>query len=97
MDAYLNTLKALMPQTVGIRRAGSAALDLAYVAAGRLDGFWEGGLGAWDLAAGAILVQEAGGLISDNQGGENYLTTGDIVAGTPKVFKALLQAIKNEN
>jgi myo-inositol-1(or 4)-monophosphatase len=97
MDAYLNTLKTLMPQTVGIRRAGSAALDLAYVAAGRLDGFWEAGLGAWDLAAGAILVQEAGGLVSDYQGSENYLTTGDIVAGTPKVFKALLQTVKTEN
>jgi myo-inositol-1(or 4)-monophosphatase len=96
LDSYLQTLKTLIPQTVGIRRAGSAALDLAYVAAGRLDGFWEFGLGAWDIAAGAVLIQEAGGLVSDSQGGENYLTTGEVVAGAPKVFKPLLQTVKAE-
>lgn len=96
LEPYIRTMKTLMPQTVGIRRAGSAALDLAYVAAGRLDGFWEFGLGAWDIAAGALLVQEAGGLVSDCQGGENYLSTGEVVAGAPKVFKPLLQAVRSE-
>lgn len=76
-----------------MRRAGSAALDLAYVACGRLDGFWEFGLAPWDVAAGALLIKEAGGLVGDLQGGENYLQTGDIVAGNPKIFKALLQAV----
>lgn len=94
LEPYLKTLQALMPLAGGVRRAGSAALDLAYVAAGRLDGFWEFGLAPWDIAAGAVLIQEAGGLISDNSGEENYLTTGDVVAGNPKVFKALLQIIR---
>lgn len=90
---YLKTLSQLMPQTGGIRRAGSAALDLAYTAAGRLDGYWEFGLAPWDLAAGSLLVLEAGGLVSDIKGGEEYLQTGDIIAGNPKVFKALLQNV----
>ncbi len=94
LDAYLSTFKALFPMTAGIRRPGSAALDLAYVAAGRLDGFWEIGLSPWDIAAGALLVQEAGGLVSDFSGGDSYLDTGNIVAGNPKVFKAILQKIR---
>lgn len=94
LDAYLATFKALFPMTAGIRRPGSAALDLAYVAAGRLDGFWEIGLSPWDMAAGALLVQEAGGLISDFSGGDAYLDTGNVVAGNPKVFKAILQKIR---
>ena len=94
LDAYLATFKALFPMTAGIRRPGSAALDLAYVAAGRLDGFWEIGLNPWDMAAGALIVQEAGGLVSDFGGGNAYLDTGNLVAGNPKVFKAMLQAIR---
>ena len=94
LETYLETFKALFPTTAGIRRPGSAALDLAYVAAGRLDGFWEIGLNAWDMAAGALLVQEAGGLISDFSGDDNYLETGNVVAGSPKVFKAMLQTIR---
>ena len=94
LDTYLATFKALFPVTAGIRRPGSAALDLAYVAAGRLDGFWEIGLNPWDMAAGALLVQEAGGLISDFGGGDDYLETGNVVAGNPKVFKAILQTIR---
>jgi myo-inositol-1(or 4)-monophosphatase len=94
LDTYLATFKALFPVTAGIRRPGSAALDLAYVAAGRLDGFWEIGLNPWDMAAGALLIQEAGGLISDFGGGDDYLETGNVVAGNPKVFKAILQAIR---
>jgi len=94
LDCYMDTFKALFPMTAGIRRPGSAALDLAYVAAGRLDGFWEIGLNDWDMAAGALLISEAGGLVSDFSGGENYLDTGNVVAGTPKVFKEILQNIK---
>jgi len=94
LDAYLATFKALFPMTAGIRRPGSAALDLAWVAAGRLDGFWEIGLSPWDMAAGALLVQEAGGLVSDFGGGDDYLDTGNVVAGNPKVFKAILQKIR---
>lgn len=96
LEPYVRIMTTLMPQTASIRRAGSAALDLAYVAAGRLDGFWEFGLGPWDIAAGAILIQEAGGLVSDCQGGENYLTTGEVVAGPSKIFKLLLQTVKAE-
>ena len=94
MDDYLGMLKALVPGTAGIRRPGSAALDLAYVAAGRLDGFWEMDLNSWDIAAGTILVEEAGGLVGELDGGMNFLETGNIVAASPKVFKAMLQRIK---
>lgn len=94
MDDYLGMLKALVPGTAGIRRPGSAALDLAYVAAGRLDGFWEMDLNIWDIAAGVLLVEEAGGLVGDLSGGMDYLETGNIVAANPKVFKAMLQKIK---
>ncbi len=90
---YFPTFETLFKQCAGIRRTGSAALDLAYVASGRLDGFWEFGLKPWDIAAGALLILESGGMISDVQGGEEYLMSGDIIAATPKVFKSLLQAI----
>ena len=94
LDAYLDMLKALLPGTAGVRRAGSAALDLAYVAAGRFDGFWEFDLNAWDMAAGVLLIEEAGGLVTDFNGGFDYLENGNIVAGNPKVLKAILQAIQ---
>ena len=68
-------------------------MDLAYVASGRLDGFWNLSLNPWDIAAGSLLIQEAGGLIGDMEGGEAYMQHGDVVAGTPKVFKALLQTL----
>lgn len=93
MDLYLETLKALAPGTAGIRRPGSAALDLAYVAAGRYDGFWEFGLNKWDIAAGVLMVQEAGGLISDMFAGESHMESGDIVAATPKVFRDMHKRI----
>jgi myo-inositol-1(or 4)-monophosphatase len=93
LDDYLCIFRALFPQTSGIRRAGSAALDLAYVAAGRLDGFWELGLSPWDMAAGALLVQEAGGLVSDFGGGTDFLSTGNVVAGTPAIAQAMLKAL----
>lgn len=91
MDIYLNTMKALVPGTAGIRRPGSAALDLAYVAAGKYDGFWEFGLNSWDIAAGVLMVQEAGGLVGDLKGGNTHMTSGDIVAASPRVFKEMLQ------
>lgn len=90
---YLPTFEAMIGKCAGVRRTGSAALDLAYVAAGRLDGFWEFGLRPWDIAAGSLLVKEAGGLLSDLQGGEDYMKHGDVIAGTPKVFKGLLQTL----
>lgn len=93
LDTYLAILRDMMKGSAGVRRAGSAALDLAYVAAGRLDGFWEFGLSPWDMAAGALLITESGGLVGDLRGENEYLQTGNIVAGSPKVFAQLLQAI----
>lgn len=94
MPAYLSMFGSLLTQCAEMRRAGSAALDLAYVAAGRLDGFWEIGLSEWDMAAAALLIQEAGGLIGDFGGGHDFLRTGNVVAGNPKIFKALLKDIQ---
>jgi myo-inositol-1(or 4)-monophosphatase len=93
LDCYLDTFKAIHPQVSGIRRAGSAALDLAYVAAGRLDGFWEIGLNKWDIAAGALLIKEAGGFIGDFSGRDQYLETGNVVAGNGEAFKTILKTI----
>jgi len=94
VDAYLAMFKDVCQKTAGIRRPGAAALDLAYVACGRVDAFWEMGLAPWDMAAGALLVQEAGGLISDLAGESDYLKSGNVVAGAPKVFAQLLPIIQ---
>jgi len=94
LDTYLETFKALFRDTAGIRRPGSAALDLAYVAAGRLDGFWEFDLKPWDMAAGALLVQEAGGKVGDFAGGDTYLENGNVIAGNLKIFDAMLKEIR---
>jgi myo-inositol-1(or 4)-monophosphatase len=94
IDLYVRQLKGLMEGSAGVRRAGAAALDLAYVAAGRLDAFWEMGLAPWDMAAGALMVLEAGGLVGDLSGEDGYLDTGDIAAASPKVFPQLLAALK---
>ena len=94
LELYIKQLKFLMQNSAGVRRAGAAALDLAYVAAGRVDAFWEMGLSAWDMAAGALLIQEAGGLVGDLEGEANYMGSGDIAAATPKVFAELLSALK---
>jgi myo-inositol-1(or 4)-monophosphatase len=94
LDHYLNMFRSLVGPTAGIRRAGAASLDLAYVAAGRYDAFWEFGLSEWDMAAGALLIQEAGGLVSDFTGGHDYLEKGQVVAGNTKCFKAVLTAIQ---
>lgn len=93
MEAYLGMFRELMQKTAGLRRPGAAALDLAYVAAGRFDGFWEIGLKPWDIAAGSLLILEAGGLIGDLQGNEGYLDKGNVVAATPKIFAQLIQTI----
>ena len=92
-DAYMAIFKEFTQRTAGMRRLGSAALDLAYVACGRLDGFWEFGLLPWDMAAGCLLITEAGGLVGDLSGGESYLKSGNLVAGTPKVFSQILQVV----
>jgi myo-inositol-1(or 4)-monophosphatase len=91
-DAYLAMLKTVMLNTAGIRRPGAAALDLAYVAAGRVDAFWEIGLSPWDTAAGSLLITEAGGHVGTLTGAE-YRQGGHIVAGTPKVYTAMLEAL----
>ena len=94
LDTYLETMRALVPKSAGVRRAGAAALDLAYVAAGRLDGFWEFGLEPWDMAAGVLLIREAGGLVTDADGDEHYMESGNIVTGTPKMLRELIKIIK---
>ena len=93
VDPYLASMKALLPGTAGVRRPGSAALDLAYVAAGRYDGFWEFSLHEWDIAAGVLMVREAGGMVSDLQGGDSHMKSGDIVAASPKVFKEMIKRL----
>ncbi|MDH4106986.1 MAG: inositol monophosphatase [Gammaproteobacteria bacterium] len=89
LGPYLEMLKGSIEETAGVRRAGAAALDLCYVAAGRLDAFWETGLAAWDIAAGALLIREAGGIISGLDGSEDYLETGHVLAGTPKIYASV--------
>lgn len=95
IDPYMNMFRAVFPEVSGIRRGGSAALDLAYVAAGRLDGFWEAGLKAWDIAAGSLLVEEAGGSVSDFWGNDEHLRTGHVVAGTDSVYPFLMEQVGN--
>lgn len=94
MDDYMRVFRAVFLNASGIRRAGAAALDLAYLAAGRVDGFWEIGLKAWDIAAGALLVKEAGGMVSDFRGEDNHLLNGNVVGGTTTVYPFLLEQVK---
>ena len=93
LETYINIFRDMAKKTSGLRRPGSAALDLAYVAAGFSDGFFEINLSPWDIAAGALLVQEAGGIVGDFEGNESWLRTGNIVAANPKVFGQMLQVI----
>ena len=90
LDRFLETCRAILPVTAGIRRAGAATLDLAYVACGRLDGFWEFGLKPWDIAAGALLIEEAGGLITDIKGGNSFIESGSVLSGSPGVHELML-------
>jgi myo-inositol-1(or 4)-monophosphatase len=94
IESYTRQMKRMMETSAGLRRAGAAALDLAYVACGRLDAFWELGLSPWDMAAGALMIQEAGGLVGDLRGESNYLESGEIAAATPKVYPGLLEALR---
>jgi myo-inositol-1(or 4)-monophosphatase len=92
---YVRQLAAVMQRTAGVRRMGSAALDLAYVACGRFDGFWEQGLASWDVAAGIVLVREAGGYVTDFAGGEKVIGAASIVAGNETMHRALLDMLKS--
>lgn len=94
IDNYLNLFKNLFLKVSDLRRAGSAALDLAYLASGRCDGFFELGLSPWDIAAGSLLIKEAGGIVTDFGGGNDYIWTGNIVAGNPEVHKEILAEVK---
>jgi len=96
IDPYMNMLSKVVRGTSGVRRPGAAALDLAYVAAGRLDAFWETGLAPWDLAAGSLLIREAGGIISGLDGSEDFLDTGHVMTGTPKIYAALAKLCATE-
>ncbi|MBV8121766.1 MAG: hypothetical protein JO081_17720, partial [Alphaproteobacteria bacterium] len=91
---YLAILPAVMAATSGVRRMGAAALDLAYVAAGRFDGYWEFGTGPWDIAAGLLLVREAGGYVSDLSGGHTMLTSGDVLAANDHLHLPLAALIR---
>ncbi len=95
LETYIAIFREMVQKTSGIRRPGSAALDLASVAAGRFDGFWEFALSPWDIAAGTLLITEAGGLIGDQTGGPDYLSSGHVVAGNPKIFVQLLKLISS--
>ena len=97
IDTYLKVFKDILSQTSGVRRAGSAALDLAYVASGRLNGFWESGLKPWDIAAGMLMISEAGGIVTDFQGQEACPNKGEVVAGSAVTHKILLSAIKRHH
>ncbi|WP_039852543.1 inositol monophosphatase family protein [Magnetospirillum fulvum] len=96
-EPFLRELGVVMKNVAGVRRFGSAALDLAYVAAGRCDGYWEAGIKPWDIAAGVVLVREAGGYVTDYEGGNKLLETGEIVAGNDHLHQPLLRLIKSAN
>lgn len=93
LDEYLKMFRAMTEKCAGLRRPGAAALDLAYVAAGRLDGFFEKGLQSWDMAAGALLITEAGGIVGDFSGESDYLHQGNVIAGTPKIFAQMVNLL----
>ncbi|MEE4290831.1 MAG: inositol monophosphatase family protein, partial [Cycloclasticus sp.] len=93
IEPYLDIFRDIFSTTSGVRRAGAASLDLAYVAAGKLDGFFEIGLKPWDFAAGVLLIQEAGGVVTDFANNHDYHTSGNIVCGNPKMHRALLDKI----
>jgi myo-inositol-1(or 4)-monophosphatase len=90
---YLIEMRNVMAETAGVRRLGAAALDLAYVAAGRFDGFWESGLYPWDIAAGALMIREAGGFVTDREGGQDVLASDTIVAGNEVIHRSLLKTL----
>ena len=93
---FLKEMGTLMQEVAGIRRTGSAALDMAFVAAGRFDAYWERNLKPWDLAAGIVMVREAGGSVSDLSGGDKFLENGDILAANPALHKAFGAVLFNK-
>ena len=93
---YMKMLEKAIKETNGIRRGGAAALDLCYVAAGRLDAFWETGLSIWDLAAGTLIIREAGGIISGLDGSEDFLNTGHVLTGTPRIYTAVAKLFSTD-
>ena len=95
-DKFIKDMGHVMPRVAGIRRFGSAALDLAYVAAGRVDGYWERGLKAWDLAAGTVIVREAGGIVTDINGRETFLESGNILAGNEALHNAISEHLTRD-
>ncbi|WP_392551904.1 inositol-1-monophosphatase [Orbus wheelerorum] len=95
-DCYFSVLQKLFTKCADFRRTGSAALDLAYIAAGRFDGFFEIGLKPWDIAAGELILREAGGIVTDFAGGNNYMVSGNVVAGSPKVVKDFITLTSND-
>ena len=97
VEAYLEIFAQMTRQCAGLRRPGAASLDLAYVAAGRLDGFFEQGLKPWDMAAGALLITEAGGLVGNYAGEESYLNTGEIMAANPRIFGQMVNILRNHS
>ncbi|MEG3753984.1 inositol-1-monophosphatase [Psychromonas arctica] len=97
LETYLNIFQDFFNDVADMRRGGSAALDLAYVAAGRMDGFWEFGLKPWDIAAGELLLKESGAMMTDFSGGNDYFKSGDVVAANPKLLKEMLTVIRKHN
>lgn len=97
LDPWLRMFRAMLLRTSGIRRAGSAALDLAHVSCGRFDGFWELGLKPWDLAAGCLLIQEAGGLVTDLDNGQSFMESGNVVTANPAIHPLMLEIISKHS
>jgi len=97
LETYLNIFQDFFKDVADMRRGGSAALDLAYVATGRMDGFWEFGLKPWDIAAGELLLKESGAMMTDFNGGNDYFKSGDVVAANPKLLKEMLTVIRKHN
>ena len=96
LEPYLSMLGKVVKNTTGVRRPGAAALDLCYVACGRFDAFWETGLQPWDLAAGTLIIREAGGIISALDGAENHMESGHVLTGTPRIYKGLAKLCSKE-
>jgi len=93
LETYLDMMRTMIKETAGLRRPGAAALDLAYVAAGYYDGFWEVGLNPWDMAAGSLLIVEAGGLVGDLEGESGYLFGGQLIAANPRIFAQMVKLL----
>jgi len=93
LETYLQMMRPMMVETAGLRRPGAAALDLAYVAAGYYDGFWEVGLNPWDVAAGSLLIIEAGGLVGDLSGESDYLYSGQVIGANPHIFAQMVKLL----